>query len=281
MSPLNEHCTDDLIYLSGDITISVAVHDTFSKEREEQPVYLIDQNPGRLVERFIEAVTEKQKAIAADVLKQQPYPSDLQMLPDEVQKQWRVNQVPLIGFNSGKYDLNMVKAYYLKKICYNKEDECNEDVFAAKKENDYMFLTTSKFKILDVKNYIGPGLSYDAWCKSMGCRLQKLMFPYKWLDSYKKLSHVGPVSNKDFYSSLKPTITRDEYEQFLKLFKENDCTTMGDWLRAYNVPFIEAFRKMAGQYYPDKIDVCKDAVSIPGISMTYVLNKSLKKNQKA
>ena len=39
-----------------------------------------------------------------------------------------------------------------------------------------MFLTTSKFKFLDVKNYIGLGLSYDAWCKSMGCKLQKLMF---------------------------------------------------------------------------------------------------------
>ena len=110
------------------------------------------------------------------------------------------------------------------------------------------------------------------------------MFPYEWLDSYEKLSHVGPVSYEDFYSSLKSTITRDEYEQFLKLFKENDCTTMGDWLRVYNVadvvPFIEAFRKMAGQYYSDKIDVCKDAVSIPGISMTYVLIKSLEKNKK-
>ena len=37
---------------------------------------------------------------------------------------------------------------------------------------------------------------------------------------------------------------------------------------------------MAGQYYPDDIDVCKDAVSIPGISMTYELDKSLKKNKK-
>ena len=157
-------------------------------------------------------------------------------------------------------------------------------MFAAKKENDYMFLTTSKFKISDVKNYIGPGLSYDAWCKSMGCRLQKLMFPYEWLDSYEKLSQVGPVSYEDFYSSLKPTITRDEYKQFLKLFKENDLTTMGDWLWIYNVadvvPFIEAYRKMSGQYYLDKIDVCKKAVSIPGISMTYVLNNSLEKNRK-
>ena len=59
---------------------------------------------------------------------------------------------------------------------------------------------------------------------------------------------------------------------------------MGDWLRAYNVaevlPFNEVFTKMTGQYHPDKIDVCKDAVSIPGISMIYVLNKSLEKNKK-
>ena len=66
-----------------------------------------------------------------------------------------------------------------------------------------MFFTTPKFKLLDVKNYTGTGLSYDAWYKSMGCRLQKLRFPYEWLDSYKKLSHVGPVSYENFYSSLK------------------------------------------------------------------------------
>ena len=49
---------------------------------------------------------------------------------------------------------------------------------------------------------------------------------------------------------------------------------MRDWLWVYNVEdvvlFIEAFRKMAGNYYPDKIDVYKDQVSILGISMTYV-----------
>ena len=60
---------------------------------------------------------------------------------------------------------------------------------------------------------------------------------------------------------------------------------MGDWLRVYNVadvaPFIEAFRKMAGQYYLGNVDICKDAVSIPGISMTFVLKKSLKKKQRA
>ena len=98
----------------------------------------------------------------------------------------------------------------------------------------------------------------------------------------KILSRAGPVSYEDFYSSIKSTITRYEYEQHLKLFKENDFTTMVDWLRVYNVadvvPFIEAFRKMTEQYYLDKTDVCKDAVSIPRISMTFVLNKSLGKS---
>ena len=100
-------------------------------------------------------MTEKQEAIAADALKM-------------------------------KNDLNMAKEYFLKEISYNEDDECKEDVFAAKKENNYMFLTTPKFKFLDFKNYIGPGLSYDAWCKLMGCRLQKLIFLDEWLDSYEK-----------------------------------------------------------------------------------------------
>ena len=58
----------------------------------------------------------------------------------------------MIGFNGGKYDLNMAKEYFVKGISYNKEDECNEDVFVAMKENDHMCLTSSKFKFLDVKN---------------------------------------------------------------------------------------------------------------------------------
>ena len=55
---------------------------------------------------------------------------------------------------------------------------------------------------------------------------------------------------------------------------------MIDWLRVYNeadvIPFIAAVDKTCKQYYPDEIDMLKDAVSIPGISMTYVLNKALK-----
>ena len=76
-------------------------------------------------------------------------------------------------------------------------------IFVAKKENEYMFLTTEKFKFLDIKNFLAAGMSYDQWCKSLGCKLEKLVFPYKWLTSYDKLNSHGPVKRKDFYSSLK------------------------------------------------------------------------------
>ena len=58
---------------------------------------------------------------------------------------------------------------------------------------------------------------------------------------------------------------------------------MMDWLKVYNkaniIPFIKAIDKTHKQYYLDEIDMLKDAIRIPGISMTYVLNKSLKMKQ--
>ena len=80
LAPLNKHPTDDLTYLSRHIPISVVVHDTLSKE----PVYLVDENPEGLIERFIEVLVEKQEVIVADALKQHPYPSDFQTV-----EQWR------------------------------------------------------------------------------------------------------------------------------------------------------------------------------------------------
>ena len=82
----------------------------------------------------------------------------------------------------------------------------------------------------------------------------------------------------------KITITPQEYEDFKTEFYKRGCVTIMDWLKEYNlayvIPFVEALEKTREQYYPDKIDMLKDAVSIPGISMTYVLNKALKMKKK-
>ena len=192
-----------------------------------------------------------------------------------------VKQVPVFGFNSGRYDINMIKEYFVENLT------SLSDVNVAKKENSYMFLSTPNFKFLDIKNFLAPGLSYDAWCRAYGCELQKLAFPYEWFDSFEKLNHIGPVKYEEFYSSLKGgiTISQEEYQNFCNKFHKRGCVTMKDWLKEYNLadvePFIEALEKTREQYYPDEIDLLKDAVSIPGISKTYVLNKALKIKKKS
>ena len=52
-------------------------------------------------------------------------------------------------------------------------------------------------------------------------------------------------------------------------------TSFADWLRYYNNldvgPFIEALEKMKAFYGERGIDICKDAVSLPGVSLQYLL----------
>ena len=276
--------TEELTINSKHVSVSVAINDNLTFE----PVCIIERHPEILIMKFMGELVKRQKAIA-DVVRQE-YTKEISMskdgrvhLPIKTQTQldsW-INKVPVFGFNFGRYDLNMIKKYFVGDLTEI------SDVNVAKKENSYMFLATGKFKFLDIKNYLAPGLSYDAWCRAYGCELQKLSFPYEWFDSFEKLNHKGPVKYEEFYSSLKGgiTISQEEYQNFCDEFHKRGCETMKDWLKEYNIaditPFIEALEKTREQYYPDEIDLLKDAVSIPGISMTYVLNKALKKKKKS
>ena len=260
--------------------VSVAINDNLTFE----PVFIVDKNPEILTLKFVEELMRRHEEIVGWVNAKYPQPNSKDVrvhLPDKVKNQWDnwVNQVPVFGFNSGRYDINMIKEYFVGDLAGI------SDVNVAKKENSYMFLSTPKFKFLDIKNYLAPGLSYDAWCRAYGCELQKLVFPYEWFDSLDKLNHKGPVKYEDFYSSLKGgiTISQEEYQNFCDEFHKRGCVTMKDWLKEYNLadvkPFIIALEKTREQYYPDEIDLLKDAVSIPGISMTYVLNEASKRKK--
>ena len=247
-------------------------------------VFIVDEDPESLIKRFVEDLMERQRKIAEEVNSLYPLPEskdDRVQLPGKVRNLWKtwVNQVPVFGFNSGRYDINMIKEYFVKNLAGI------SNVNVAKKENSYMFLSLPQFKFLDIKSYLAPGLSYDAWCRAYGCELQKLAFPYEWFDSFEKLNHIGPVKYEEFYSSLKGgiTISKEEYQNFRDEFHKKGCFTMKDWLKEYNLadvtPFIEALEKTREQYYPDEIDLLKDAVSILGISMMYVLNEASKRKK--
>lgn len=85
-----------------------------------------------------------------------------------------------------------------------------------------MFLTTQLFRFLDIINYVGPGVSYEAWTKAHGCQAKKSWFPYDWFDSPEKLDFPGLPEHKEWYSSLKGEyiLPYDELEQCKSLFQK-------------------------------------------------------------
>jgi len=81
-------------------------------------------------------------------------PECVGMLP-KAQQEW-CDQVPVVGFNSGSYDLNLIKNHFAGRFA----DTTNK-VRVAKKGNRIMFLLTWGFRFLAIINFIGPGTSYE------------------------------------------------------------------------------------------------------------------------
>ena len=142
------------------------------------------------------------------------------------------NQVPILGFNSGKYDLNLIRNYFVEQMCQAKD----KTITVGKKGNTIMFMKTSEFKFLDIVNYVGPGVSYNAWVKAYGCQYTKSWFPYEWFDSLEKLDFPSLPDYPHWHSKLKNgfTLTLEEWKSCKKLFKDKNMKTFADWLEYYN-----------------------------------------------
>ena len=145
-----------------------------------------------------------------------------------------------------------------------------------------MFIITKGFKFLDVLSYLGPGKTYDSWVKAFGCELTKSWFPYEWFDSSEKLDFPGLPDYPCWFSKLKGSFTLllQKFRQCKQTFKDIGMKTFAEWLRCYNNldvgPFVEALVRMRDFYSQYSIDIFKDAVSLPGVSMKFVLRGTLR-----
>ena len=146
-----------------------------------------------------------------------------------------------------------------------------------------MFMKTDHFLFLDIINYLGPGTSYEAWVKAYGCSTQKSWLPYEWFDTPEKLNYPGLPDYPEWHSKLKggSVLNLSEFEECKKIFKERGMKTFADWLRYYNnldvAPGLEALEKMRAFYTGKGKDILKDAVSLPGVSLHYLLRGTIER----
>ena len=113
--------TRNLSYESEHVPISVSIADTLNPE----PEYICSKDPEELIRLFYQSLVQRSLLIQDDV-EERYMPSDLESLPGKQQeliKQW-CSQVPVIGFNSGRYDLQLILGNKTSRPARNRVKSC-------------------------------------------------------------------------------------------------------------------------------------------------------------
>ena len=187
--------TPTLTIENAHVPISVSVGDTLERE----PTHICKRDPAELVRKFMEKLERRGRNIRAQV-RAEFVPEDVHLLHKAQQQKIEesCNQVPVVGFNSGRYDLNLIKNHLAQRLA-----ETTNKVRVAKNGNKTMFLLTWGFRFLDIINYLGPGTSYEKWVKAYECKSVKSWFPYEWFDTPEKLDFPGLPKYEEWYLKLK------------------------------------------------------------------------------
>ena len=188
----------------------------------------------------------------------------------ENQLQVWLHQLPVVGFNSGRYDLNAIKKFFVPLLIHN-------NAAVIKRQNTYMCLSTDQLKFVDICNYLAPGVSYDKYLKAYGCELQKGHFPYEYMDDLQKLEDRVLPPQSAFFSRLKNEgISNDDYVRCQAVWRDNGMETLREYLIWYNnrdvTPFLQAIDKQFAFYRDRDIDMFKDGISVPGLSLLHLFN---------
>ena len=229
---------------------------------------------------------------------------DLQNLESDFKKY--VEQVVVLGYNSAKYDINLLKEYLIVQfLCDYAQHEDKEPIKVIKQQASYTVLELGHYlKFLDVYKYQSPSCTLDSFMKAEGVtsnestsdkssdnasdnsndksdKSAKFYFPYEWFDSYDKLDYPGLPPPPYWFSTLKgcnvlgkseEEINRN-YEACQKKLREISPRNpkFQHFLVYYNSmdvgPMLLATQRWLAYYIEEnQIDVLKETMSLPGIA---------------
>jgi len=134
---------------------------------------------------------------------------------------------------------------------------------------------TDKLIFLDVCNFIAPGFKYSDYLKAFQTELRKGFFPYEWMDNLDKLDYDRLPDREAFYSSLRnESLSVEEYACLEETWHRERMRSVRDLLVWYNnldvEPFLEALEKQCEVYASKRIDMLKEGLSLPGLSVVWL-----------
>ena len=303
--------TDKLKWVSQHVPVSVSIASNVTNYEEavcfvnENSIELIDQmmnylsemsayNKGQMVEKYnyilaqIDNLISKYANVDTDSSGMESEETSKSLLhifkslcavKQELMRY--ISQIPVIGFNCGRYDINLIKRDIIGYITQNYNEN---DIYTIKKNNSYLSISVPDLKFIDILNYLVAGCSYAQFLKAYGCEIPKGIFPYELFDSFEKFKFPSLPPASDFYSSVKKENTiknEDEYKNLLEIWNDNEMTSFKDYLIYYNnldtAPFCEALGTFLTIYFDEGIDIFKDFITLPGVARKMLYNSSTNK----
>ena len=145
-----------------------------------------------------------------------------------------VNTLPVFGFNSRKYDSNLIESYLLPYLIHERDIQPT----VIKKANHFVSLKFGDIQFLDILNFLGGATSLDYFLKAYKTSETKGFFPYEWFDSPEKLDAIFLPPYDCFFSKLRNyNPLEKEFNDFTKLlnsgFSQQESSKK---LRLENVP---------------------------------------------
>ena len=102
------------------------------------------------------------------------------------------------GFNSEKYDVNVIKSYLLPFLVNQRDIE----PILIKKANQFISFKFGDIELLDIMNFLGGATSFDFFLKAYKASETKGFFPENGLIILKKVQNTELPPYDAFYSKL-------------------------------------------------------------------------------
>ena len=131
------------------------------------------------------------------------------------------NVLPVFGFNSAKYDKNLIKSYLLPILL----KEWGFETTVVKKAKQFLSFKFGDIQLLDITNFLGDATSLDSFLKAYKTKETKCFFPYEWFDCPEELNNKELPPYDSFFSILRNNNPLEkDYNDFQNLVKSGLTT---------------------------------------------------------
>ena len=210
------------------------------------------------------------------------------------------NVLPVFGVNSAKYDINLIKSYFLPIVVNERDIELT----VIKKANQFVSFKFGDIQLLDIMNFLGGATSLDSFLKAYKTKETKGFFPYEWFDCPEKMNNKELPPHDSFFSILRnsnpldkdyndfqnlvnsgltteqaviklrmdriPPTGAENYSYLESVWENHNMQYFSDLLKWYNnkdvVPTLEAMQKMIEFYHNKGIDMLKLGCTLPNLA---------------